>query len=201
MSSSEDGYDSATPSPPSHVQHVSQTSVNQFVTNATGGTETPIEQPVAGPSRLRAGGAYRAEKRHRRQSTPSQPHDVREHKRARKDPRDRQPTMNRHDHIIDVVDRDVSSSPEPPARVLRSPPPPRTRRVSISMPGSLFSRSPTPDDHVGARRVRFASDIVSPVPRSQRATIRHTLDAGPPLGDDVYEEVEDENEDGHQESN
>lgn len=45
------------------------------------------------------------------------------------------------------------------------------------MPGSLFSRSPTPDDSADVRRVRFASDIASPVPRRQRPLTRRESQA------------------------
>ena len=59
-------------------------------------------------------------------------------------------------------------------RSSHTPLPRHRRRTSISMPGSLFSRSPTPDEHPTTRHVRFDSSIISPVPHRQRPMSRRT---------------------------
>ncbi|KAI0048952.1 hypothetical protein FA95DRAFT_971655 [Auriscalpium vulgare] len=65
---------------------------------------------------------------------------------------------------LNRADRRATPSPSPP-------PPPRAlkRRPSITMPGSLFPRSPSldPDDHDESRRVRFASLHPSPASEAE----------------------------------
>ena len=76
---------------------------------------------------------------------------------------------------IDMVGADYKNgSLEQYTRSSHTTLPRHRRRTSISMPGSLFSRSPTPDEHPTTRHVRFDSSIISPVPHRQRPMSRRT---------------------------
>ena len=142
-----------------------------------------MSQPATGPSRERGEG-QKKEKRLRAQSTPSQPqHDVHASKRVRREKEEHNVVKPRRE--MDTMDHDkpraraasdvalpacVRGRQEEYTHASPSPPLRRPRSASATMPGSLFSRSPTPDRllPVDDRHVRFASNVISPVPRRRR---------------------------------
>lgn len=77
-----------------------------------------------------------------------------------------------HDEGIHSV---ASSSSPPPAPNHLG----RQKKSPINMPGSLYPRSPTPDDPQEHRRVRFASDVRSPLHRSKFSQFRRDPNAEP----------------------
>ncbi|KAF8484370.1 hypothetical protein JB92DRAFT_3028972 [Gautieria morchelliformis] len=139
--------------------------ITEFVVNAAGVADTSVARPVAGPSRYRTELEYNTEKRQRRQSTPLHSHDDRALKRVRRDIEDQSYVAKlRRDH--DLEDRCL------PTHLSHNPPALHRRGTSMNMPGSLFSRSPTPDDHADIRHVRFAAGIISPEPKPRRPVRR-----------------------------
>jgi hypothetical protein len=69
------------------------------------------------------------------------------------------------------------------------------------MPGSLFSRSPTPDDHADIRHVRFAAGIISPKPKPRRPVRRHIsqTEGEEPQDEGLVQEEEEEGEESLEE--
>ncbi|KAG8213157.1 hypothetical protein J3R82DRAFT_11565 [Butyriboletus roseoflavus] len=168
----------------SHVFSFVSQEIESFVLNATAG---PVNQPGS-TGRVKSSGRRRGRdsernmseddaryksrtQRHRERGRRFKPEPSRPQPRSKSSDFTRkyrlnhsQPTyIDDDDRVLSASDRERSKSPTPrPPSVFLAPPPPKLKKQpSMTMPGSLFPRSPSlvPDQPVSYQRTRAVPDV------------------------------------------